>query len=305
MPLHLDYRPTTFDEIVGNKGVVESHKAIFQRESDFPRAVLYIGQRGCGKTSLAYIYANMLGADKRDIKEHDAGSGGKVADAKDIVEMAQYKPLGGSVKVFIIEEIGESTPQFQTALLRTLENKKLDYVYFLGTTTNPQKLSPAFRSRFMPFEVSLLNDSQMMELLKRVLRAEKCEEIPDSVLSEIIKITDGCPREALVTLDQIIDLPIESMLGAIQDLRVTEKTVKNLCQTLLKKEPWKKVASVLRDVDMSDAEGVRRTVLGYMSSVLLKGEDNPQAAIIMEFFREPTYNSGKSGLVWASYQSII
>jgi len=304
MPLHLDYRPSSFDEIIGNKGVVESHKAIFQRSSDWPRAVLYIGQRGCGKTSLAYIYANMMGADKRDIIEHDAGSGGKVADAKEIVEMSTYKPFGGPVRVFIIEEIGESTPQFQTALLKTLENTKLDYVYFLGTTTDPQKLSPAFRSRFMPFEVSLLNDNQMMELLKRTLVSEKCEDVPDSVLSEIIKITDGCPREALVTLDQIIDLPIESMIGAIQDLRVTEKTVKNLSQVLLKQAKWGDVAAVLRTIDMSNAEAVRRSVLGYMAAVLLKG-DNKQAALVMEFFREPTYNSGKAGLIWACYQSVL
>src|SRR4030042_5944020 len=48
MPLNTDYRPKNFDEIVGNKATVASLKAIYERKSDWPHAVLLTGPKGCG-----------------------------------------------------------------------------------------------------------------------------------------------------------------------------------------------------------------------------------------------------------------
>lgn len=203
----------------------------------------------------------------------------------------------------LVHNCGATSKDFQTAMLKALEDAP-KHVYFLMATTDPQNLLPTLRNRCATFEMALLNNDQIAELITGVLEKENVTDIPVEVVSEIAEVCDGCPRQALVILDQIIDLPIESMIGAIQDLRVTEKTVKDLCQALLKQAKWNDVAAVLRTIDMSNAEGVRRSVLGYMAAVLLKS-DNKQAALTMEFFREPTYNSGKAGLIWACYQSVL
>ncbi len=303
MSLHLDYRPDVSEKVVGNKGVVESHKAIFQRASDYPHAVLYIGSSGCGKTTMARIYAKMLGCHERDLQEINAANNRGIDTARQIQSSMQFSPFAGAVKCYLIDEVGATSKDFQQAMLKALEDAP-KHVYFLMATTDPQNLLPTLKNRCATFEMSLLTNDQIAGLLTDVLTAEKVDDIPAEVIREIAEVCDGCPRQALVILDQIIDLPIESMIGAIQDLRVTEKTVKDLCQAFLRQAKWNEVAAILRTIDMSNAEGVRRSVLGYMCAVLLKS-DNKQAALVMDFFKEPTYNSGKAGLVWAAYNSVL
>ena len=304
MPLHIDYRPSDWAEVVGNRGVVASHQAIFKRESDWPHAVLYIGASGCGKTTLARIYAKYLKCDPRDLKEYNAANTKGIDTAREIQERMTYSPFAGPVKVFLIDEVGATTKDFQTAMLKALEDAP-PHVYFLMATTDPQNLLPTLRNRCTTFEVSLLNQEELRLLIGRVLAAEKVTDLPDEVIREIAIVADGCPRQALVILDQVIDLPIESMMDAVQDLRVTDKTTKELCQALLKKAPWGEVSGILQGLDMSNAENVRRAVLGYMAAVLLNGRTNDQAALVMDFFKEPTYNSGKAGLVYAAYQAVL
>jgi DNA polymerase-3 subunit gamma/tau len=304
MPLHIDYRPKDFDEVIGNRGVIESHKAIFQRQSDYPHAVLYVGSSGAGKTTMARIYASKLGCHLRDLKEINAANNRGIDTARDIQKTMNFSPFNGSIKCYLIDEIGATNKDFQTAMLKALEDAP-PHVYFLMATTDPQNLLPTLKNRCSIFEMSLLSHHEISSLIKGVLKKENCEDIPDEVVSEIAVVSDGCPRQALVILDQIIDLPIESMMSAIGDSRVTERSVKDLCRSLLNKDPWSKIAAILSAIDMAKAEDVRRQVLGYMAAVLLSGKDNPQAAIIIEFFKEPTYNSGKAGLVYASYQSSI
>ena len=304
MPLHVDYRPITFDQVIGNKGVVESHKAIFQRESDYPHAVLYVGSSGCGKTTMARIYANMLKCHSRDIVEINAANNRGIDTARKMQESMSFAPFSGPVKVYIIDECGATSKDFQQAMLKALEDAP-KHVYFLMATTDPQNLLPTLRNRCTTFEMSLLNRDQVAQLITSVLIAEKVDDIPAEVVSEIAEVSDGCPRQALVILDQIIDLPIESMLGAIQDMRVTDKTVKDLCQALLKRLPWKSVADILKAVDCSNSEGVRLAVYGYMGAVLLSGQDNPQAALVMDCFKDNTYSTKKHGITAAAYNSVV
>jgi len=303
MPLHIDYRPNDFKDVIGNKGVVESHKAIFQREFDFPHAVLYIGPSGCGKTTMARIYAKMLKCADRDLQEINAANNRGIDTARQMQSSMSFVPFAGPVKVFLIDEVGATSKDFQNAMLKALEDAP-KHVYFLMATTDPQNLLPTLRNRCATFEMSLLNHNEIFTLIQGVLKKENVDDISHDVIKEIAEVCDGCPRQALVILDQVIDLPIESMVSAIQDLRVTEKTVKDFCQALLKRASWKEVAGILKTIDMTNAEGIRRNVLGYMCAVLLN-DDNPQAALVMEFFKEPTYNSGKAGLVWSAYNSII
>lgn len=76
-----------------------------------------------------------------------------------------------------------------------------------------------------------------------------------------------------------------------------------LCRALLTGHPWKKVSGILRGLKDQEAESIRRHVLGYAQSILIKS-DNQKAAHILEEFIEPFYNSGFPGLVLASYSVV-
>ena len=76
-----------------------------------------------------------------------------------------------------------------------------------------------------------------------------------------------------------------------------------LCRTLLQPVGWKKIANILKGLKNQELESIRRQVLGYMQSVLLS-ESNDRAALIMEEFIEPFYNSGWPGLTFACYTIV-
>lgn len=303
MPLHIDYRPKTFDDMIGNRGVVEAHKAIFSRKSDWPHAVLYIGPSGCGKTTMARIYANSLQCTKRDLNEINAANNRGIDTARKIQETMVYSAFESPVKCYLIDEIGATSKDFQTAMLKALEDAP-PHVYFLMATTDPQNLLPTLRNRCSTFEMSLLSIDQLMDLIYFVLESEKVEDIPEVAIKEIAIVADGCPRQALVILDQIIDLAPEDMVEAIQDMRVEDKNTKDLCQALLKKKPWGEISKILKVIDMSDSERIRYGILGYMGAVLLNN-DNPQAAYVMECFKENTYNTKKYGIITSAYNSVL
>jgi hypothetical protein len=67
----------------------------------------------------------------------------------------------------------------------------------------------------------------------------------------------------------------------------------------MKQNGWKSICKILERLDAKDVENVRRHVLNYCASILMK-EDNPIAGAIMEVFSTPFYE-GKSRLVLACY----
>jgi len=76
-----------------------------------------------------------------------------------------------------------------------------------------------------------------------------------------------------------------------------------LCRALLQGAGWKKVANILSGLKEEEPESIRRAVLGYCTSVLLK-EENPQAGAIMEEMIEPFYNTGFPGLTFACFSIV-
>ncbi|NCB44467.1 MAG: AAA family ATPase, partial [Clostridia bacterium] len=67
MPLYHTYRPTTFDEVVGNIEVVTALKADLAKENH-PHAFLLHGPTGCGKTTLGRIIAKELDCAEDDFR---------------------------------------------------------------------------------------------------------------------------------------------------------------------------------------------------------------------------------------------
>ena len=62
MPLHTDYRPASFDEIVGNGALIDSLKKLLKDKNETPHTFLFYGPSGCGKTTIGRIVATELGA---------------------------------------------------------------------------------------------------------------------------------------------------------------------------------------------------------------------------------------------------
>lgn len=300
LSLYLKYRPQSLDEITGNEEVVGILRSQL-KERTLPRSLLFHGPTGCGKTTLGRIVARELGARGSDIKEIDAADFRGIDTIREIRKQIAYKPLEGPYQVWILDEVHRATGDAQSALLKTLEDTP-SHVYFILCTTDPQKLLAAIRGRCADYQVRTLNDREMRMLLRRVVKAEG-ESINKAVYDQIAQNSMGHPRNALQILQQVLAVDEEKRLAVAQRASQEQTEGIELCRALLGGAPWKKVANILIGLKDIEGEKVRRLVLGYCQSVLLK-EANDMAAIIMEEFETPMYDIGFPGVVLACYRVV-
>ena len=297
MSLYLKYRPNSFDEVYGNENICETIQSIIKKERK-PHAYLFHGPTGCGKTTLGRILADKLGCKGNDLREIDSADFRGIDTVREIRKQAQFKPLESPCRVWLIDECHKLTNDAQNALLKALEDTP-SHVYFILCTTDPQKLIVTIKGRCSQFQVHPLSDRQMFKLLRHVVKAEE-DTLHKEVYDQIIQDSLGHPRNALQILEQVLNVESEKRLMVAKRSAEIQSQSIELCRALIDTYGWKKVANILEGLKNEDPENIRRAILGYCQSILLKGENN-QAGLVMEYMIEPFYNTGYPGLVFACY----
>lgn len=303
MPLHLDYRPKTLDELFGNYSIKNSLLSIFERK-DRPRAFMFYGPSGCGKTTIARIIANMLKCSSSDIFEYNSSNTRGIDTIREISQNVHYSGMMSRNKVYILDEVHQLTKEASHALLKVLEDTP-EHVTFILCTTEPDKIIRAIHTRCTSYQVSTLDSAKMEKLLNWVLLSEGNKKFPAAIIKEIIKVSEGCPREALVILDQVVDIKNEKeALEAVSSFTVGESEVNEICQDMLQEMPWEKMKSKVASlVNKTEPEKLRYAVLGYISKVLLdekkftKPADFKKASLIIDTFSDNTYNTKEAGII--------
>ena len=240
------WRPKRFAELVGQEHVVRalSHALVSGR---IHHAYLFTGTRGVGKTTIARIFAKSLNCETGvsaepcgvcaicrdidagrflDLLEIDAASNTGVENVRELIENAQYRPVRGGYKVYLIDEVHMLSKHAFNALLKTLEEPP-GHAKFLLATTDPQKLPVTVLSRCLQFNLKRLSEEQISGQLERILEAEGIAHDADAV-AEIVRGGNGSMRDALSLLDQAIAFgggklagdEVRSMLGTIDRARV-------------------------------------------------------------------------------------
>jgi DNA polymerase-3 subunit gamma/tau len=298
MSLYKKYRPSSFNEIKGNQQVISVLESMLGDLKTCPQVFLLHGPTGCGKTTIGRIIKDRLGCVGEDFKEVDSADFRGIDTVREIRRNAQYSPMFGSCRVWLIDEVHKMTNDAQNALLKFLEDTPKG-VYIILATTDPQKLLNTIRGRCSEFQLKPLNEIEMKRLLKRTVIREK-EKLRDEVYEQIIQDSQGLPRNALQILEQVLRVPEEKRLEIAEQTAAEQSQTIELCRALMKRAGWKEVSSILRGIKDQEPENIRRAVLGYASAVLLK-KDDPLAGMILEEFFEPFYNTGFPGLVQACY----
>jgi len=186
-----------------------------------------------------------------------------------------------------------ATKEFQNSMLKTLEEPPPN-TYFILCTTEPEKLLPTIKTRATTYQVSPLMNNEVLKLLKVVCKKEG-KKVDEKVLQEIVRVAEGCPREALTILDAVIDMDSTGdQIQAIIDQTVSESSLKELCIALLNSKSWKVTSEILKNLE-GEPESIRYGILGYMNSVLLNS-GNIRASDIIIIFENNFYDSKKAGL---------
>ena len=185
--LYRQWRPDTFDEVVGQDVVIRTLKN--QLESGrIAHAYLFCGSRGTGKTSTAKIFAravncmdlqengpcgrceacvSLSSGNNMDIIEIDAASNNSVDDVRDLRDKIKFPPAVGKYRVYIVDEVHMLSTGAFNALLKTLEEPPAHAVFILATTA-PHKLPSTILSRCQRFDFKRIPLRTIVERLKAI-----------------------------------------------------------------------------------------------------------------------------------------
>jgi DNA polymerase-3 subunit gamma/tau len=233
----------------------------------------------------------------QDFHEFNAANTRGIDTIREIRTTLDFKPWMGKMKIYLLDEAHKVTNDGQNALLKMLEDTP-EHVIFILCTTEPEKLLKTIRTRCTTFQVKPLQKHLMMRLLRQVLIKEGYEVIGyGPILDEIIRVSEGLPRKALVLLDQVIGLDLEEAKVAIEKSIISETKVIDLCRKLLEKGPnlWDRVAATIKGLD-DEPESIRYAILGYLGTTLLNTGD-AKVAHMISIFSESFMYTGRAGLI--------
>lgn len=262
----LKYRPHKWEDIYGQDTTV---KALKERilKNDIPSAVMFQGPYGCGKTTLAQIFAAAIQShdsngnptwddpacksilnesfDRDTIRLDGAQFSGK-SDVVDFMSSINTKPMLDHKRVIIIEECDMISTPGMSSLLKILESLKPWNCIILLSMGD--KISGAIKSRCQYYQIKSIGVKDIMMNLKHIMEQTGNwgnKTIPDEFklqgLSVIAKASQGSMRQAVQFLEQCIVNEawtvdaIDSLIGGVDE----EKTWKILDELLVKSKDEK------------------------------------------------------------------
>ena len=222
------YRPTSFDDLIGQEAVVRTVSNAFET-GRIPQAWILTGVRGVGKTTTARIlaralnYQSMDGSIDRpttqmpelgvhcqaimesrhiDILEMDAASHTGVDDVRAINDSVRYAPSSARYKVYIIDEVHMLSTAAFNAFLKTLEEPP-EHAKFVFATTEIRKVPVTVLSRCQRFDLRRVDADVLMTHLGNIAAKENVEVEPEA-LGIIARAAEGSVRDSLSLFDQAI-----------------------------------------------------------------------------------------------------
>ena len=201
------YRPTDFNDVIGQGVVVDIVKAMCESETLSNRNFLFTGPAGTGKTTLGRIIAKSLNGNTENIIEVDAASHSGVDDVREIIQQASQYPIGSKYKIFLVDECHSLSNTAWQSLLKGLE-EQLGNTVFIFCTTNPEKIPATIISRVQTFKLSKISTENIQKRLKFILDKEISEgrqiTYTDDALSYLARLANGGLRDAITLLDKTL-----------------------------------------------------------------------------------------------------
>ena len=226
-PLASRLRPTSLEEVVGQKHILGKDKLLYRSiKADKLSSMIFYGPPGTGKTTLARVIANTTGAEFKQLNATVAGKKDMeevTAAARDTLGMYNKKTI------LFIDEIHRFNKGQQDYLLPFVEDGT---VILIGATTeNPYfEVNGALISRSVIFELKPLSEDDIKELIHRAVYDEKKgmgaynAVIDDDAADFLADMSDGDARTALnaielgiLTTDRDTDGKIHITLDVAQE----------------------------------------------------------------------------------------
>tara|TARA_B100000212_G_scaffold190675_1_gene143749 strand:- start:53 stop:970 length:918 start_codon:yes stop_codon:yes gene_type:complete len=180
------YRPNSVDGYVFRDAHQKKQVQQWITDGTIPH-LLFSGNAGIGKTTLAKILLNQLEINDLDVLEINASRTNSVEDVRDkIVNFVQMIPFG-SFKVVLLDEADYLSPNAQAALRGVMEEYHTTSRFIL-TCNYPNRIIPALHSRCQGFHIERIDQTEFTARVAEILIAE--EITPDiDTLDTYVKAT--------------------------------------------------------------------------------------------------------------------
>lgn len=258
------WRSRNFDELIGQELSVRVLKNSLYLNQFFP-VYLFSGQRGCGKTSTARIFAAALNCEKLstfqqnpktqsipclvcssclalqqgqhpDFIEMDAASHTGVDNVRQIIDAATLLPVMGRKKIYLIDEAHMLSKAAFNALLKILEEPPVSVIFILATT-DVHKIIETVKSRCFQLLFKPIESPSLLQHLQDVCSQENIT-YENAALELLIKESDGSARDALNSLEhvrlsheKVTVEAVHALYGHVEDGTIIELLEAVLCKT--------------------------------------------------------------------------
>lgn len=265
--LYRQYRPKTFDSVLGQDRVVNVLKNQV-KSGNISHAYLFSGERGTGKTTCAKIFAKAINClspkdgspcmecenckaieeeTTIDVVEMDAASNRRIDDIRNLKDNVIYPPNKLKYKVYIIDEAHMITREAFNALLKIMEEPPSHLVFILATT-EIEKIPSTILSRLQKYEFNKIDENKIKEQIDYILE-DRSITMENEAIRLIIKKANGAMRDALSILDQVLSLEKESYkLSEVENLLgvVDFYDIDKLARAIARKDSSKSLDLVFR-----------------------------------------------------------
>jgi len=194
------FRPTELEDVDGNEPIIKSCENFIIQER-IPH-LIFSGPAGVGKTTLAEILARKI-AGPGNTKILNASDKRGIAEAKGPVK--NFAQTDGKfmdrLKILILDEVDHSTPDFQAAIRKIMEDESA-YCRFILICNKSYKIIDPIKSRCVEFKFKKINKKL---ILKRLLYICKKENI-DLTIKQLVKIVNvhqGDMRKCINIIDAV------------------------------------------------------------------------------------------------------
>ena len=253
-PLANKIRPNALGEYVGQKHLVGIGKPLrLAIEQKHIFSFVLWGTPGVGKTTLARIYANSIGADLYELSAVSAGK-------DDIRKIVNSQNLEKRPRILFLDEIHRFNKAQQDFLLPFVENGEL--VLIGATTENPSfEVIPALLSRLRVFVLEEFSNEEMSEIIDRTEI-----KLDNKAKDWLIQMANGDARQAITMIENTAQL---------YDRKVTVENLKNTLQSKFLRydkqgeEHYNVISAFIKSMRASQPDAA----LYYLARMISGGED--------------------------------